>query len=141
MKKSILTLLAGASLVAGGCYSINTIQSTETTAQIKQVSDKRIIWDNTLNGKIDIGTLIETNIGGLRKIQVPVSNRYAYQQDFVYQFVWVDQNGMTIDNKNSWHRLHLEAHESSTFAEIAPSLNAHDFILKLQETKHNQAVF
>jgi uncharacterized protein YcfL len=136
-----LPLIAAAALLLGGCYGINTVQNTDTTAQVRPVPDRRVIWDETLAGKLQVGTIIETTVGGLRKIQVPVSNNYLYHQEFVYQFVWSDANGMTIDTGNSWHRLYLEANETSTISEVAPTPAAHDFVIKFQETKFHQGVF
>jgi uncharacterized protein YcfL len=140
MQKSRLLLIVAA-LIVGGCYSVNTVQNADTTAQVRPVPDKRVIWDETLAGKLHVGTIIETTASGLRKVQVPVSNSYAYHQEFVYQFVWTDAQGMTIDTGNSWHRLHLEAHEFSTISEVAPTPTAHDFIIKFQETKYHQGVY
>ena len=136
-----LPLFAAAALLLCGCYGINTVQNADTNAQVRSVADKRVFWDDTLAGKLQVGTIIETTVGGLRKIQVPVSNSYVYHQEFVYQFVWSDANGMTIDTGNSWHRLHLEANETSTISEVAPTPAAHDFIIKFQETKFHQWVF
>ena len=138
-KTTLLITLIGA--FAAGCYSVNTVQNTDTTAQVHPVADRRIVWDETLAGKLDIGTIIESNVGGLRKIEVPLTNRYAYQQDLVYQFVWTDQTGMTVDTGNSWHRVSLQAHETSSISEVAPTPAAHDFVVKFQETKFHQGIF
>jgi uncharacterized protein YcfL len=140
MQKSRLVLLA-AVLVTGGCYSVNTVENADTTAQVRSVPDHRVTWDQTLAGKFQMGQIIETEIGGLRKIQIPLTNNYAYHQECVYLIVWSDQNGMLIDTGNSWHRFHLEAHESGTISEIAPTPNAHDFVIKFQEPKFHQGIF
>ena len=101
-KTTLLITLIGA--FAAGCYSVNTVQNTDTTAQVHPVADRRIVWDETLAGKLDIGTIIESNVGGLRKIEVPLTNRYAYQQDLVYQFDWeLMASSIPASSRNKLH--------------------------------------
>jgi len=136
-------LLACGSILLGGCYSVNTLQNADTTTQTHTVLDKRVVWDHTLNGKLSLGHIIDTVVtGNLRKIQVDVSNTYAYHMDFVYKVEWFDLSGMKIEGlDDSWKRLHLEAHEASTITSIAETPKAHDFIIKFQEANGNNTVF
>ena len=140
------SITIGLSLVVAlfaGCYSVNTVQPGETTAQRHVVSDKRIIWDNTLAGKLEVGQIIDTAASGnLRKIQADVTNKYAYAIDFAYRVEWFDRNGMKLPSPiDGWKRLHLDAHETSTIAEVAITPEAYDFVIKFKETKGSNSIF
>ncbi len=140
MRKAKLLLFLGTT-VLGGCYSLNTLQNADTTAQLHVVPDKRVSWDRTMEGKLHLGQIIESTVTGLRKIQVDVTNNYAYHMDFVYKVEWFDASGMKIDANETWKRLRLEAHETSTISAIAATPQAHDFTIKFQEANGNNTIF
>jgi len=134
--------LLGTVLMAG-CYSVNTVENAEKHATPQVVPDRRVVWDNTLAGKLAVGPVIESVVAGnLRHIQLEVTNQYAYLQKFVYQVEWYDQQGMKIDMPaNGWKRLDLQAHETSTIAATAVSPAAVDFKIKFQEASGYNSVF
>jgi uncharacterized protein YcfL len=140
MRQIKLLVILGA-VALGGCYSLNTLQNADTAAQVHVVPDKRVSWDRTMEGKLHLGQIIDTTVTGLRKIQVDVTNRYAYHMDFAYKIEWFDASGMKIQGNDSWKRLHLEAHETSTISAIAETPKALDFIIKFQEGSGNNTIF
>lgn len=140
MTRAHYCLLFGTILLAG-CYSLNTLQNADSTAQIHVVPDKRVSWDRTMEGKLHLGQIIDTTVTGLRKLQVDVTNNYAYRLDFVYKVEWFDSVGMKVDPNDNWKRLRLEAHETSTISAIASSPQARDFIIKFQEASGNNTIF
>jgi uncharacterized protein YcfL len=135
--------IVGCIAVFAGCYSVNSVQEAKPTAQLHTVADKRVVWDNTLNGKLAIGQIIEAVASSnLRKIQIDVANQYAYAIDFAYTIEWMDANGMKLTSPTGgWKLLHLNGHESSTISEIAITPDAHDFIIKFKETKGSNTIF
>jgi len=141
--RSILPIAVAAGLGLTACHSVNTVQNAETGAVRHTVADARVTWDNTLNGKLIIGQIIEGKAAGdLRRIQVNVANNYAYALDFMYAVEWYDRNGMKVPGPTSgWKRLHLEAHESSEISAIAVSPDCYDFKLKFQEGKGHGGIF
>ncbi len=136
------TTLALLTLGLAGCYSVNTVQTAAPAARRHIVTDKRVVWDDTLAGKLQVGQIIDaTAAGNLRRIQADVTNRYAYAIDFAYKVEWFDRQGMKLQSPvGGWKRLHLEAHESSTVSEIAVSPDAVDFVLKFQESKGSNSI-
>jgi uncharacterized protein YcfL len=141
MKKPIF--LSAAALTLAGCYSVNTVQNAEPTAQRRVISDSRVVWDNTLNGKLGIGQVIDTTgTKNLRSIQVDVSNLYAYHMDFSYKIEWFNRTGELIASPTGgWKPLSLQAHETSVIKEIALSPDAADFRIKFQEGKGSNSIF
>ena len=130
-------------LLLGGCYSINTVETANPSAQRAVIADKRVVWDNTLNGKLGVGQIIDTTGSkGLKSIQVDVTNQYAYAMNFAYKIEWFGRDGAKLESPvGGWKTLHLEAHESSTISEIAIDPKAADFVIKFQEGKGSNTIF
>lgn len=143
MKRTILFPCGVAVLASAGCYSINTVQTANPVAERRVIADSRVVWDNTLNGKITVGQVIDTtSTKNLRSIQVDVSNNYAYHLDLAYKIEWFKRTGELIDSPTGgWKPLHLEAHESSVIKEIAITPEAVDFRIKFQEGHGSNTVF
>lgn len=143
MKKIIPLVLGGMVLGLSGCYSVNTLQNAEPVAQRHVVADSRVVWDDTLNGKLGVGQVIDTTgTKNLRSIQVDVTNQYAYHMEFAYKIEWFNRTGELISSPTGgWKPLHLEAHESSVIKEIAISPDAADFRIKFQEGKGSNSIF
>jgi uncharacterized protein YcfL len=141
--KYSLSILALAALALGGCYSVNTVETGAPAAQRNVISDRRVVWDNTLNGKLSIGEIIAgTSSDNLRRLQVDVANKYAYALNFDYKVEWTDANGMKLTTPlDGWKRLHLEAHEKSVIAVTATTPQAVDFVIKFQESKGSNTIF
>lgn len=143
MNRSLLFVGAVAVLVTSGCYSINTVQTAHPVAERHVIADSRVVWDNTLNGKITVGQVIDTTgTKNLRSIQVDVANNYAYHLDLAYKIEWFNRTGELIASPTGgWKPLHLEAHESSVIKEIAITPEAADFRIKFQEGRGSNTVF
>lgn len=139
----IAIALAAAALALTGCYSVNTVQNAQPAAQRRVIADSRVTWDNTLNGKLAVGQVIDTTgTKDLRSIQVDVTNQYAYALNFAYKVEWFDRAGARVlSPTDGWKPLHLEAHESSTISALAISPTAVDFTIKFQEGKHSNTIF
>lgn len=136
-------ILVAAPLLLGSCYSINTVETGTPAAQRTVIADKRVVWDNTLAGKLAVGQIIDTTgTKGLKSIQVDVTNQYAYAMNFSYKIEWFGADGAKIQSPvGGWKTLHLEAHESSTISEIAIDPKAVDFLIKFQEGKGSNTIF
>ncbi|PTX98515.1 YcfL family protein [Opitutus sp. ER46] len=136
-------ILAATALGLAGCYSVNTVQNANPAAQRRVIADSRVTWDNTLDGKLGVGAIIDTTgTKDLRSIQVDVSNLYAYALNFSYKIEWFNRQGELLDSPTGgWKSLHLEAHETSVIKEIALSPAAVDFRIKFQEGKGSNTIF
>jgi uncharacterized protein YcfL len=107
------------------------------------IADQRVVWDDTLQGKLTIGQIIDTTgTKDLRSIQLDVTNNYAYALNFAYKIEWFDRVGAKLSSAvGGWKSLRLQAHESSTISEIAITSAAADFVIKFQEGKGSNSIF
>lgn len=141
--KAFPVLLAAAALGFAGCYSVNSVQNAYPAGERRVIADSRVTWDNTLNGKLLVGQIIDTTgTKNLRSIQVDVTNQYAYSLNFSYKIEWFNRTGELISSPTGgWKPLQLQAHESSVIKEIALSPDAVDFRIKFQEGKGSSTIF
>jgi len=141
MKNLSLLRLGGAFSVAalallfGGCQNVNTYENAESRATPTYVSDKRVITDNTLAGKLRVVSINQATVSGnLLKIQATVENLSSSARTFNYKFEWFDQDGMAVNSPNEvWKALPLQGRETTTISTVAISPKAVDFKLKFRE--------
>lgn len=141
MKIPSLLRLGGAFSVAvlallfSGCQNVNTYENAESRANPTYVSDKRVVTDNTLAGKLRVVSINQATVSGnLLKIQATVENLSSSARTFNYKFEWIDQDGMAVNSPNEvWKALPLQGRETSTISTVAVSPKAVDFKLKFRE--------
>ncbi len=121
-----------ASLLQYGCSTVNTVEPAEPTAQRQMLSDKRVITDTGLYGRVRIvGINTATVSTGFLKIQVEVQNLSSSLQSFAYRVEWFDANGMVVNTPTSaWIDRQIQGGETQSLTAIAPTETAKDFRVK-----------
>jgi uncharacterized protein YcfL len=119
-------------LLQSGCSTVNTLEPAQPVAQRQMLSDKRVITDTGLYGRVRIlGVNIATGPAGFLKIQVEVQNLTSNPQSFTYRIEWFDEYGMII-NLPTMVAIprSLEGKETASITAMAPTDRAKDFRIK-----------
>jgi uncharacterized protein YcfL len=136
MKHTSLFLVSVAFLAAcllqTGCSTVNTVEPAETAAQRQMLSDKRVITDTGLYGRVRIvGINTATVSTGFLKIQVEVEDLSSSPQSFAYRVEWFDANGMALNTPTSvWIDRQIQGGETLSLTSLAPTETAKDFRIK-----------
>jgi len=137
--KSITTVLvcaaAGIILLQTACSTVNTIEPAQPVAQRQMLSDKRVITDTGLYGRVrPIGINVATVSTGFLKIQLEVQNLSSSAQAFAYRVEWFDANGMIVETPLSiWIDRRIQGGETLSITALAPNVTAKDFRIKMIE--------
>lgn len=138
MKKYIgLYFLIAIPFVLNGCRSaLTSTERAEPLGTPTLVQDKRVQPDRSLRKKISIVQVNESIVNGdMTRIQVILINQKTYSLDVNYAFEWFDQNGMVVNSKTPWKTLPFAGSEKKAISAVAPSSQAIDFVLKIQEPR------
>lgn len=114
------TLIALSSLmllmIGTGCAK------TVNAVEIKQ--DGSYNWirtDPDLTGTAAVQRVNKTREGDAIHIQVVLANQNSNAGEFIYRFVWMDANGMTIPTPlTNWQRQHILGKQTVTLMGVAP---------------------
>lgn len=129
-----MALVACAALALSACSSVNTVERASPDASPDRIADKRVITDPTLARRVNILNVIEAHTGDLLQIQVEVENRTYSAQDYNYQFVWIEDNGMQVVTPPPlWKAGQINGRERQYLSAIAPNPRVVDFRLNLLE--------
>jgi len=137
--KSITTVLvcaaSGILLLQTACSTVNTIEPAQPVAQRQMLSDKRVITDTGLYGRVrPIGINVATVSTGFLKIQLEVQNLSSSAQAFAYRVEWFDANGMIVETSLSvWIDRRIQGGETLSLTALAPNVTAKDFRIKMIE--------
>ena len=141
MKNSLLltALLLTAGSFLPACNTINSTERAQPVGQANIVHDKRIINDSAMADYAHILSVNEATVSGdILKIQVHLRNESSFDQNLIYKFEWFDLNGMQIETPlSTWQTKTVQGNETYTLSGVAPTPQAKDFRLKLQESIHN----
>ncbi|QBG47990.1 DUF1425 domain-containing protein [Verrucomicrobia bacterium S94] len=138
MKNIAGTVIVASSILAlCGCRSaVNSTERATPNASPSIVEDKRIETDSSLAGKLAIVQVNEGVVSGdMLQIQVVLQNRKSKSMTANYAFEWVDQNGMVLNTSQNWKPLQFAGGERKAVIGVAPTPNAVDFSLKIQEPR------
>ncbi len=140
MKNTFCCLaLATSLIVAGGCrkQSLNTVERQDPIGVADYVDDKRIITDGSLNKIVRVQDVRQSRTpADVLKVQVDVLNTRNGDHRFNYLFEWYDMNGMLVETPLSvWRPMQIQGKERLSLVGVAPTPNAMDFRLKLQDSK------
>jgi len=120
------------SLFQCGCSTMNTLEPAQPVAQRQMLSDKRVITDTSLYGRVrPVGINVATVSTGFLQIQVEVQNLSSSVQLFAYRIEWFDANGMIIHTLlSTWIDRQIQGGETLSLTGIAPTETAKDFRIK-----------
>jgi uncharacterized protein YcfL len=138
MKLLQLTSLGLAFLALAGCTStVNTVERADPVGTPATINDRRILTDKSLTKAVSVVQVNEgVASGNLARIQVVLRSNKKKAITVNYVFEWYDMNGMLVTTASGgWEPLRLMGMEERAISSIAPSPNAVDFVLKLQEAK------
>ncbi len=152
MKHTILftaPLLLAALLPAGCQNTVNTVENTEKSAAVNNISDTRVITDRFLRDRLALRSVRtgRTEAGLLRVEVSAVNARTSAASQFWswmtdenpypvdYRFTWQDAQGMTVETPLSiWRTVTVYPGEIVNFQSVAPTPECQDFVLELKET-------
>lgn len=119
-------------LLPTGCSTVNTVEPAQPAAQRQMLSDKRVITDTGLYGRVrPVGINVATVSTGFLKIQVEVQNLTSSVASFAYRIEWFDANGIIVNTPTSvWIDRQIQAKETLSLTGIAPTETAKDFRIK-----------
>jgi uncharacterized protein YcfL len=138
MKLLQLTSLGLAFVALAGCTStVNTVERADPVGTPATINDRRILTDKSLTKAVSVVQVNEgVASGNLARIQVVLRSNKKKAITVNYVFEWSDMNGMLVTTASGgWEPLRLMGMEERAISSIAPSPNAVDFVLKLQEAK------
>lgn len=136
MNRKYLTVLGLVAVLGlGGCRSVNTVEPTQRVNPPRQIDDKRVVTDPSLQRRVAIIAVNESEgAGGHLRIQVEVLNTTRRYRRFNYKFEWFDRDGILIELPTGGYRSsQLEGGESRMLVSVAPTADAKDFRLQLIE--------
>jgi len=121
--------VATTAVFLSGCATVNTIEPAQPVAQREMLSDKRVITDTGLYGRVrPVGINVSTVSTGFLKVQIEVQNLSSRAQSFAYRIEWFDVNGMTLPTPTTvWIDRQIQGGESLMLTGIAPTETAKDF--------------
>ncbi len=119
----------------GGCRSVNTVEPADQVNPPREINDKRVTTDPSLQRKVAVIAVNEAEgTGGHLRVQVEVRNTTRRYRRFSYQFEWFDRDGILIELPTGGYRSsQLEGGESRMLVSVAPTAEAKDFRLQLIE--------
>jgi uncharacterized protein YcfL len=125
-------ILVAVSVFYVGCSTVNTVEPAQPAAQRQMLTDKRIITDSGLYGRVrPIGVNTATVSTGFLKIQVEVQNLTSSPAAFAYRIEWFDANGMIVNTPTSvWIDRQIQGGEILALTAVAPTETAKDFRIK-----------
>jgi uncharacterized protein YcfL len=127
MKTKMLLGSALVAVVAAGCAkSVNTVEIGETGHSWVQT-------DPWLNNKAAVTRVNKAFQGDILQAQVWVTNREWGAVNFMYRFVYLDNNGMTLDTPlTNWQRATVQPQQSVTLQAVAPDARVRDIRLEMK---------
>ena len=142
-------LLLAALLPAGCQNTVNTVENTEKSAAVNNISDTRVITDRFLRDRLALRSVKtgRTEAGLLRVEVSAVNARTSAASQFWswmtdenpypvdYRFTWQDAQGMTVETPLSiWRTVTIYPGEIVNFQSVAPTPECQDFVLEVKET-------
>lgn len=123
-------------LGVAGCRSArtNTYESNERPRNVDPVLLKKIEPDRDVRKVAKVTNAIERiSEGQPYLVQVEVTNTTKKPQLILYQWEWIDQNGITQQStmRAGWLEKRIRGGEAVQLTGIAPNDNVSDFRLKL----------
>ena len=142
--------LALAALLPAGCQNtVNTVENTEKSAVVNNISDTRVITDRFLRDRLALRSVhTGRTAAGLLRVEVTAVNArtgaasqlWSWMTDenpypVDYRFTWQDAQGMTVETPLSiWKTVKVYPGEVVNFQSVAPTPECQDFRLELKET-------
>lgn len=133
----LLGVLSGGALLVG-CQSnrTNTYEPAVTTAEIDPVLLRKIETDPSLLKVAQVTDARERRTEGEPLVvQVSIYNSTSKPQRFLYQWEWIDANGLTLvsSSRDSWRQETIRGREVRSLQGVAPAPGITDFRLKITE--------
>lgn len=134
------TALIGACLLGAGCntkdHAVNTVEPANPAYVRRNIEDKRVIRDKTTAKAVAVLNVIEgSSDTGLARIGVEVRNERHTAFRFSYRFEWFDSQGLPVNTPTSTAvSQQIEGGQTLVLTSVAPTTNAKDFRLSLQES-------
>jgi uncharacterized protein YcfL len=136
MNRKHLTIIGLAAVLGlGGCRSVNTLEPSDRVNPPREINDKRVTTDPSLQRRVAVIAVNEAEgAGGHLRIQVEVRNTTRRYRRFSYKFEWFDGDGILVELPTGGYRdSQLEGGESRMLVAVAPTAEAKDFRLQLIE--------
>ena len=135
--------------LAGCQNTVNTVENTEKSAAVNNISDTRVITDRFLRDRLVLRSVRTGRTeAGLLRVEVSAVNArtsaasqlWSWMTDenpypVDYRFTWQDAQGMTVETPLSiWRTVTVYPGEIVNFQSVAPTPACQDFVLELKET-------
>lgn len=132
-------LAAGLLATAAGCtkdHAVNTYEPANPAYVRHTIQDKRVIRDRWTARSVNVLNVIEgSSDTGLARVGVEVQNQRTFAFRFNYRFDWFDSQGLPVASPTATMiSQQLEAGQVMTLMSVAPTPNAKDFRLSIQES-------
>ena len=133
-KNLVLSLFAGAAMLAGGCQNtagtIVTFGPNDIDAANREIQENRY-WN--LSRHLMVTSVKTTTENGLTKAIIGLQSRSQGSYDYQYQIMWSDEAGAPVTaGSRSWRTLEVTGHAPTTIAELAPGADAKKFTLNIR---------
>ncbi len=130
MKKIVLSACVACALALAGCRSTDTVYVGDTAPPYRWVQT-----DRDLSAFAKVVSARRDRQNDLLRVQVELKNTRRREERIVYRFVWLDEKGFEINSiQNEWQPRILGGYETVQLVGIAPSPQATDCIVKIQES-------
>lgn len=136
-KQSGLFLLVIPVILTGCRASVASVERAAPLGMAQIVPDHRVQPDATLRKRIGTVRVNKSTVSGnLIKAQVILINQKSSALTINYAWEWYDVNGMLVNGLSAgWKSLPFAGAEKKAITAVAPSPQAVDFVLKMQEPR------
>jgi uncharacterized protein YcfL len=120
MKSSIALFSVLMLGIGAGCAK--TVNSVEIS---QEGSWGWVKTDPDLGGTAAVQRVNQTRAGDVMALEVVVANQNSNAGEFIYRFIWLDANGMTIPTPlTNWQRQHILGKQTVAIRGVAPDARA-----------------
>ncbi len=130
MNKLSILLLSAITLI--GCA-----QAPSAGLNIDGHSQRVIMNDNVLGGRLDIDNIDTDKVNGHSRGVVRLTSEYKGDQHIQYRFYWYDQKGLEVNNKPSaWRKVIIRGFETMSISEVAVNPKATQYRIQIRQVNN-----
>ncbi|BCL70355.1 conserved hypothetical protein [Vibrio nigripulchritudo MADA3029] len=129
MKKLWIVLLSAAVF---GCA-----QTPTAGLSIDGQSQRVIMNDNILGGRLDIENIDTDLVNGHARGIVSLASKYKSDQHVQYRFYWYDDKGLEVNSKpGPWRKVIIRGFETISVSEVSVNPNATQYRVQIRQANN-----
>ncbi len=130
MKRLSIVLLSA--IAAFGCA-----QAPTAGLSIDGQSQRVIMNDNALGGRLDIENIDTDEVNGHARGIVRLASQYKGDQHVQYRFYWYDDKGLEVNSKpGAWRKVIVRGFETISISEVSVNPNATQYRVQIRQANN-----